>query len=165
MRLTPIASCVRLALMGALLGTTASVSVGGELPVPKSTFVTAGRADFMVAKQTLQVRQQSERAILNWQQFNVGSNHEVRFVQPSASAVALNRIDQANPSRIFGKVTANGQIYLLNRNGFVFGKNSTVNANTLIASTLNISDEVFERGLTNVIDQDGTAALTGNGEI
>jgi filamentous hemagglutinin len=162
--LKPLAACIRSALAGAVMGASGGVA-GGELPIPKATFATLGRADHAIVGNTLKIRQQTDRSILNWQSFNVGKDNAVRFVQPSASAIALNRISQADPSRILGKVTANGQIYLINQNGFVFGKNSSINANSLVASTLDITDDTFERGLTKVIDQDGRAALTGTGEV
>jgi filamentous hemagglutinin family protein len=96
---------------------------------------------------TLTINQLDNQAILNWATFNVSANGKVIFNQPGATAVALNRIFQANPSTIFGQVSANGQIYLINPNGFIFGATAQVNAAGLIASTLGITDNVFSAGL------------------
>jgi filamentous hemagglutinin len=161
-RLTPLTAAVRGALAGTVLIGSAAAQ---ELPVAQQAFATLGRADQAVTGNTLTVTQHTDRAILNWQSFNVGRDHEVRFKQPGASSIALNRIFQNDPSRILGKVSANGQIYLVNQNGFVFGQNATIDANTLVASTLDISDDTFERGITKVIDQDGRAALQGDGRV
>ncbi len=95
-----------------------------------------------------------QQAIINWSSFNIGSNASVMFNQgtgtpgtqnwiPNNSYVALNRIWDANPSLIFGKLTANGTIYLINQNGILFGPGSTVNVGGLVASALNIIDANF----------------------
>lgn len=163
--LKPLAFHVRLILAGVTLTGLQQEAPAGELPVPKAAFVTAGRADYAIAANTLKIRQQTDRATLHWQSFNVGRENTVHFEQPSASAIALNRIGQADPSRILGQIKANGQVYLLNPNGFLFGKEARIDTNTLMVSTLNLSDETFSRGVTKVVDQDGRAGLTGNGEV
>ncbi len=92
----------------------------------------------------------SQVAILNWQQFNIDKGNTVTFVQPSSTSSALNRIWDADPSHIAGNLNANGQIYLINQNGIVFHNGSQVNVNTLIASSLDITDQLFKDGyLTN----------------
>jgi filamentous hemagglutinin family protein len=122
-------------------GTTTSflTPVLGSTTAPKVTAVQSGN--------TLTINQRDNQAILNWSSFNVSASGKVVFNQPSATAVALNRIFQANPSTIFGQVSANGQIYLINPNGFLFGPTAQVNAAGLIASTLGITDQVFSAGL------------------
>ena len=141
-----------------------------ELPVPcggggcagnggPATWVTFGQVQApTVSGHTLNIRQESERAILNWQSFNIGRDDQVVFQQPDSAAVALNRIFQGDPSRILGTLSANGQVYLVNRNGILFGKDAQVNVHGLIASTLNMSDRVFrELGLAKAINNDGGA--------
>src|SRR5579864_936644 len=54
-------------------------------------------------------------------------------------------LDQ-NPSQILGSIIANGQVYLLNPNGIVFGKTATVNVGALFATSLNISNSDFMAG-------------------
>lgn len=163
--LKPLTFYVRFILAGMTLAGVQQQTPAGELPVPKAAFVTAGRADYAVAANALKIKQQTDRATLNWQSFNVGRENTVHFEQPSAAAIALNRIEQADPSRILGQIKANGQVYLLNPNGFLFGKEARIDTNTLVVSTLNLSDETFNRGVTKVVDQDGRAGLTGNGEV
>lgn len=119
----------------------------GVNPVP-TNFVTAGQvAAPIVSGTTMTIQQQSDRAILNWQDFNVASGYQVKFNQPGATAQALNRIWSADPSVIAGKLDANGQILLLNQNGIVFDRGAQVNVGALTASTLNITDERFQAGL------------------
>ena len=159
-RLKPLVAGVRIVIASGFLAGSVTPAFA-ELPVPVAGggWVTSGTASQLINGNTLQINQHSDKAILNWQSFNVGKENTVNFVQPSASSVALNRIQQQDPSKILGQITANGQVYLYNQNGFIFGKDSVVNANTLLASTLKITDDAFNRGITRVFDEDGGAAL------
>lgn len=94
----------------------------------------------------LTVDQASQRAILDWKSFNISSDAEVRFNQPSSTASVLNRIYSADPSIIQGKLTANGQVLLINQNGILFDRGSQVNVQALLASTLNISNARYNTG-------------------
>src|SRR5271167_2699855 len=90
-------------------------------PNAPASFLGAGQATATAVGNTLTVQQSSEQAILNWASFNVSADGKVIFKQPDTSAIALNQIFQASPSQIFGLIQANGQIYLVNQNGFLFG--------------------------------------------
>src|ERR1700690_3154982 len=68
----------------------------------------------------------SQAAFLNWSSFNIQAGETTTFIQPSANSVALNEIDGANPSQIFGNLNANGTVILANANGFYFGPNSMI---------------------------------------
>ena len=117
------------------------------------------------------VNQASQRAVINWNTFNIGSNASVNFVQPNAQAVTLNRVNDSNPSQIFGRISANGQVFLTNANGVYFSRTSSVDVGAFTATTHSITDDnfmsgkyVFERnGATGKIINEGniTAALGG----
>jgi filamentous hemagglutinin family protein len=77
----------------------------------------------------------SHQAFLNWQSFNVPAGQSVQFLQPSASSIAWNRIQDQNPSQIFGSVQANGVLILENAAGFHFGPEASVQAAGLVIST------------------------------
>jgi filamentous hemagglutinin family protein len=120
----------------------------------------------------LTIHQTSDKAILDWDSFDIAEGNSVQFQQPASTSVALNNIHQVDASQILGDLKANGQVYLVNSNGFVFGKHATVNTNSLLATNLKISDTVFEQGLTNVVDSGAgngnltpVAALAGDGSI
>ncbi len=110
-------------------------------------FVSAGAATATQAGSTLTVHQTTGNATLNWQSFNISADGAVKFVQPSASAVALNQIYDSNPSQIFGALNANGRVFLINQNGIVFGSGAQVNVGGLLASTLNIAASAASGGL------------------
>ena len=91
------------------------------------------------------IRQQAQQAILNWQSFNVGARTTLTFDQGgNANWVALNRVTNATaPSQILGNIRADGHVYVINQSGIIFGGNSEVNVGSLIASTAGITDEQF----------------------
>ena len=90
------------------------------------------------------VYQNQQNAIINWQTFNIGSNSSVYFNQQGNSSwTALNRIWDANPTQIYGRLKADGNIFLINQNGILFGPGSRVNVNGLVASALDIIDANF----------------------
>lgn len=159
-RLKPLAACVRYALAGGLLvGNGAALA---DLPIPAAAWVSSGNVQAPVVDgNTMVIKQMSDKAVLNWQKFNVGKDNTVKFEQPGTSSIALNKINDPDqdPSRIMGQIVANGQIYLYNKNGFIFDKDSVVNANSFIATTLKITDEAWARGITRVYDESKGAAL------
>ena len=86
------------------------------------------------------INQTSQNLSLNWQSFNIAPAETVNFLQPSAAALAVNRIADTNGSQILGHLNANGQVWLINPNGVLFGQGAQVNVGGLVASTLDFSD-------------------------
>lgn len=167
--LKPLVACMRVAITGGLLVGGSISARAHDLPIQADKgWITSGVAKVDLDKTTanhLAIHQKSNKAIYNWQEFNVGKDKSVDFNQDGgASSVALNRIFQDSPSRIMGQITSNGQVILLNRNGVVFEKGSSVDTRGLIASSLNISDDTFNRGIIREFEKDsgpGQAALDG----
>lgn len=95
---------------------------------------------------TMQINQMTDKAIINWNGFSINVNELVKFIQPSSSAIALNRVIGADPSVILGQIAANGRIFLINPNGILFGSSAKVDAAGLLATTLNIKDSDFMSG-------------------
>lgn len=135
----------------ALLLSVAMVSIAYGNPVLNS--VTSGNVTVTQVSNATVVNQTSEQAIIQWNSFNIGAGEKTQFVQPNASAIALNRIDPAQGvSQIFGSLSANGRIILINPAGIFFGPHSMVNVGEIIASTANISNANFLAG-NYVFDQ------------
>ena len=107
-------------------------------------------------KTTVSIEQTADKAILNWETFNVGRNTTVDFQQQSTWAV-LNRVNdpEARPSEIQGKIQGAGTVMIMNRNGVVFSGTSQVNVRNLVAAAATITDDQFiQRGL--YVDTNGT---------
>jgi filamentous hemagglutinin family protein len=164
-------------LAAAILLWTSLPGATAELPVPCIAgvcgsnvpgFVTAGAANAVTAGNTLTVNQTSDSAILNWSSFNVSKDGVVTFVQPNSSSTALNRIYQNDPSRIFGALNSNGRVFLLNRNGVLFGETAKVNVGGLLATTLDITPEAIQNGIAGAAAKGAPAFkkyTDGTGEL
>lgn len=148
-----------LALGSVLLGQAAWAQV--PVPAGAQPFVAAGQVGYQVQGNQAFVNQVGNKAILNWQSFNVGAGNGVQFRQvdslnngqlvPGASFTTLNRIHDLNPSVIAGSITQGaGQkanVILINSNGIAFMGGSQVNVNSFTASTLNMADKYVLNGL------------------
>ncbi|WP_139842805.1 filamentous hemagglutinin N-terminal domain-containing protein, partial [Janthinobacterium sp. GW456W] len=109
-------------------------------------------------KTAVVVQQTADKAILNWETFNVGKDTTLTFQQQKDWAV-LNRVNdpQARPSQIQGQIKADGTVLLVNRNGIVFTGTSQVDTRSLVAAAARISDTQFQK---NGIYSPGTAGAT-----
>jgi len=133
--------------------------------LPTNGQVTAGSGSISQNGNVMNVVQGSDRMIATWNTFNIGSAAKVNFAQPSASSVALNRVASSDASQIMGQLNANGQVYLINPSGILFGQGSAVNVGGLVASSLNMSDGNFLAG-NNRFEAGGAAgAVINQGSI
>lgn len=71
--------------------------------------------------------------------FDLGQNEIVNFIQPSSRSRVINQILSDGPSLINGKIVANGKVFLINKEGFIFGQSSSLEA----ASLYSIAGEVI----------------------
>lgn len=91
------------------------------------------------------VSQSTDRAIINWQSFDVGQDESIRFQQPRAESITLNRVTNGAPTQILGSLTANGNVFVINGNGVVFGKEAQVHVGGLVVSTADTDNRAFLR--------------------
>lgn len=131
---------------------------------PAGGAVAAGGATIATTGTVTTITQTTSRTAINWQSFGIAAGESVNFVQPGSSSVALNRVLGPNPSAIFGNLSANGQVFLVNPNGVLFGNGASVNVGGLVASTLNIGDADFMAG-RNSFSGSSRAAVTNQGTI
>ena len=150
-----VAGSSRVLRIGQTVSTDRSLpDVGArELPVVMNGQDAVNGADFITSDDgdtgRLTVLQNQEKADIKWDTFNIGEKAGVHFDQQgNANWYVLNRIYDQNPSQIYGQLTADGKVYLINQNGLLFGQGSRVaNLHTLVASTLNIADQDFYAGV------------------
>lgn len=116
--------------------------------------VASGTASIRTNGVQTDIVQTSPRAVIDWRQFNIGAGESVHFRQPDASSSTLNRVTGADPSAIFGTMTATGQVLLLNPNGVLFGPNARVDTAGLIVSTAKLGTEDFMTGRLNFTPSD-----------
>lgn len=105
----------------------------------------------------------SANAVLNWQSFSIGTGASVRFEQPHSSSAVLNRILGQEPSSILGQLSSNGKVWLLNPNGVLFGRDARVDVGGLVASTMNLSDQDWARGLRHLVADERASGIAPAG--
>ncbi|MDD5332742.1 MAG: YDG domain-containing protein [Rhodoferax sp.] len=114
--------------------------------LPTGGKINAGSASIASTGTQMTVTQNSQRLVADWSSYNIGQNASVTYVQPGSSAIALNRIAATAPSEILGRLKANGQVWLLNSAGIIFGQTAQVDVGGLVASSLSLSNEDFLAG-------------------
>lgn len=139
----------------------------GASALPEGAAVTHGNVQITTSGGTQTIVQGSDKAIINWNGFNIDIGELVQFIQPSSLSAILNRVVGQDPSLILGSLQANGQVFLINPNGVVFGDSARVDVGSLVVSTLNITDDNFLQGnlhFEQAADQD-LAAVINHGTI
>ncbi|WNL33232.1 GLUG motif-containing protein [Arcobacter cryaerophilus gv. pseudocryaerophilus] len=131
---------------------------------PTGGTVVSGTATISQNGNTTNINQSSNKAIINWQDFSIKSNETVNFNQPNSNSITLNRVIGNEKSIIDGALNANGQVWLINSNGVLFGKNAKVNTAGIVASTKDISNEDFNKGNYN-FKGNSTSSIVNEGEI
>ncbi len=132
---------------------------------PSGGTVIGGSASIGGAGNTVLVTQGSNQAIINWQDFSIGSGELTKFIQPSAASAILNRVISSNPSLLLGQLQANGKVFLINTNGVVVGQGATINAGGFAASTLDVSNASFMAGGDLQLSGQSPAAVVNLGSI
>jgi len=141
------------------------VSVSALLPT--SGVVKSGVASIIQTQNVLSVNQSTDKAVIDWNSFDVGKNKVVEFIQPRSQSQILNRVLGSTPSTIAGQIQANGQVFLVNPNGLLITKYGLVDTNAFSASTLDISNQDFMNGRLSFIKKSGEAGamVTNRGSI
>lgn len=143
---------------GLMTATVGAAPTGGQ--------VSAGTATISQSGATTTIQQASQKAAIDWTGFSVGKTESVRFNQPNASAITLNRVTGTERSEILGSLSANGQVFILNPNGVLFGKGAQVNVGGIVASTLRMSNEDFMAGNFRLTEgPNARASVSNEGEI
>ncbi|MBZ2208521.1 two-partner secretion domain-containing protein [Massilia soli] len=137
---------------------------GSAQAAPTLPQVVSGQATFGQQGNVFTITN-TPNAIINWQSFSVKPGEVTRFVQQSADSAVLNRITGQDPSQILGALQSNGQVFLLNPNGIMFGRDARIDVNGLTASTLNLSDADFLSGRRNFSAGAAAGKLVNQGAI
>ena len=139
---------------------------GGLIPVANPTTAALdptglntwqGASQPVASGSTVTITQQTARALLSWQSFNVGRETTLAFVQ-QPDYVVVNRIvgnidpltgrlagGTLAPSMILGQITAAGTVVVINQNGIMFGSSGQVNTRSLLTSSLELGS--ISRGI------------------
>ncbi|MDO8300849.1 filamentous hemagglutinin N-terminal domain-containing protein, partial [Lacisediminimonas sp.] len=148
-------------LAGVVLGglSTAALAQIAANALPTGGQLVAGQAVISQLSNQMTVSQGSDKAIINWNTFNIGSAAAVNFQMPSSTSAVLNRVITNNPSSLLGTLTGNGRIWLINPAGIMVGPGATIDVGGFIGSTLNVRNEDF---LADRLNFSGPGAAVSN---
>ncbi|MEL0168577.1 MAG: filamentous hemagglutinin N-terminal domain-containing protein [Pseudomonadaceae bacterium] len=133
--------------------------------LPTGGNIVGGSGSISQDGNSLNVQQNSDKLITDWNSFDIGAGNTVNFYQPGKDSVALNRVIGEDASAIYGNLNANGKVFLVNPNGVLFGKGAAVNVGALVASTLSLSNEDFNDGNYQFQGDGNNAAVINHGRI
>lgn len=149
-----------------------SASVSTLYAMPADGVVKSGDATISpVVDNTMNINQTTDRVAIDWTSFDIAHGETVNFNQPGADSIALNRINGNDATQIYGTLNANGQVFLINPHGVLFGKGASVDVGGLYASTANVNDAFMKEfgnnkdGFSLEIDKDNTAAIINQATI
>ena len=122
--------------------------------LPSGGSVVAGQVDI---KNPANINQESQNAVIKWNDFSVGANATVNFNGPSAGFNTLNYVNGGNLSQIYGTINAtNGNIYIVNPAGVQIGNSAQINVGSLYVSN-NLNNDKL-----NIFGQDNINTLKSN---
>ncbi|MDF0730768.1 filamentous hemagglutinin N-terminal domain-containing protein [Pseudomonas entomophila] len=159
--LKPLSYAILCAVQGLLPLPALALDAGA---LPSNGQISAGAGSISQVGNVMDITQNSQQLIATWERFNIGRDAQVNFHQPNAAAVALNRVTASDASQILGQLNANGQVYLINPSGVLFGQGAAVNVGGLVASTLDIADDDFKAGRLRFAGK-GDAAVINHGTL
>lgn len=156
----------------ALAATMMAMSFGGlAYAMPQGETIRSGHGEITRQDKEMTVNQDTKHLAIDWKGFDINNDERVRFNQPDAASIALNRVTGDAKTFIDGSLTANGQVFVINPNGVLFGQNASVDVGSLVASTARVSDsqmEAFGNGdgtLNLALADDSTAKVINEGTI
>ncbi len=114
--------------------------------LPEQPRIAVGEASFIYSPELLEIAA-ADRTIVEWETFQIAAGETARFSLPNRESAILNRVLEACPSHLMGRLESNGQVLLINPNGILVGKEACIDTGSFIASTLDLQDRDFINGV------------------
>src|SRR6185369_7788804 len=97
--------------------------------------------------------------------FSILAGESTRFIQPGAHSAVLNRVLGGDPTSIYGRMDANGRVYVINPNGILVGSGGVINTRAFVGSTLDVKNSSFLSGAGMHFSGDSSASVRNEGTI
>ncbi|HDL6958134.1 TPA: filamentous hemagglutinin N-terminal domain-containing protein [Yersinia enterocolitica] len=162
---TKVGKLSHLAILTGLVFGTLPLLVFALPSLPVNGNIVFGQGNMDVNNTTLTVTQQSDKLAINWGSFDIAQGNNVIYNQPGQQSIALNRVIGRDASQIYGNLKANGQVFLLNPNGILFGKGAQVDVGALVASTKSMSNHDFISGSYTLTSQKQEGKLVNQANL
>ena len=112
---------------------------------PTGGVAVAGQATMVNTGNKLQVTTQNGAgtnfSAINWQSFSIPAGSSTYFQQPSVNSTSINRVVTNTPTQLFGTLSSNGSLVLVNQSGIAVGAGAVVDTAGFTASSLAMSDQ------------------------
>jgi filamentous hemagglutinin family protein len=82
----------------------------------------------------------TSHSAINWQSFSIAPGSSTNFQQPSTTSTVINRVVTNTPSSIFGTLSSNGRLVLVNQSGIAVGAGAVIDTAGFAASALRMTD-------------------------
>ncbi|SDT87116.1 filamentous hemagglutinin family N-terminal domain-containing protein [Verrucomicrobium sp. GAS474] len=122
----------------ALVGVLAAPSSSHATDLPTGGTFQAGAGTISTSGNTMNVTTTTAQTVMGWTDFSIGAGFTTNFNQPNSSSTVLNKVTGGNVSNIYGTLSSNGNIILINPNGVLIGPGGVVNTQSFTASTLDL---------------------------
>ncbi|HUB12425.1 MAG TPA: filamentous hemagglutinin N-terminal domain-containing protein, partial [Acetobacteraceae bacterium] len=163
--------CAAILIVAVLVMARPANAQPGPNAQPSGGAVVAGTAAIARSATATTISQSTQRAAIDWQNFDIGSQQTVQF-QPSSPSISapsmatLNRVIGPNPSQIAGRIASPGQVIITNQSGVTFFRGAQINTAGLMVTAAGISNANFMAGRM-VFDQPANpgAAVINEGHI
>ncbi|WP_025600063.1 two-partner secretion domain-containing protein [Burkholderia sp. WSM2230] len=142
----------------------ASVAIAAGV-LPQGGQYVSGQGSINSSGNNLIVTQPgSTRGVIDWNSFSIGKGNAVSF--QNGSGATLNRVTGGSLSAILGKLSATGDVYLINPQGIVVGPSGVVSTGgRFVASTLDVCNCAFMNGGSLTFKGDSNASVVNLGRI
>ena len=144
------------ATLGTLLTSTLALSAAADGPetVWGSATITIQNGQTVITA--------SDGTVLDWQSLMVAPWETLEFNLPDGESAILNRVLGGTPTDIQGSLLSNGQVYIVNPAGVVFGADAVVDCGGLYAVAGNMSLDDWMQGLDRF---ELTGEVTNHGHL
>ncbi|MGV6814377.1 MAG: two-partner secretion domain-containing protein [Phycisphaerales bacterium] len=149
-------------LMGLVLSAGLCTGFGTQIAsaTPEGGDVVEGEADIDYGDWTRVVT--GEITVIEWLSFQIAAGETVEFIMPSENSRVLNLINSGVPTEIMGTLIGNGQVFLVNPSGVIFGQGAVVNVGALYAAAGHIDTNDFLNGVYRFTDARGVVENRGH---
>lgn len=115
-------------------------------------------------KPTMTIQQTQQKALLDWQKFQLQAGEVLEFQQERADWIAVNRVHGTDAAKIDGEIRAKGRVFILNDNGVLVGKDAIINTRQLVTGR-GVSDVTVDGATTTIVQSGPKSLLEWRGDL
>ncbi|MCM2309389.1 MAG: filamentous hemagglutinin N-terminal domain-containing protein [Sulfuritalea sp.] len=136
-----------------------------NLPTGFSNLVGIDPANIVAGANSLNILTSTNRSAADVANFNIAAGYSVNITQPTVSSDVLFRVLSNNPSVIYGSLSSNGGVYLVNHSGIFVGPSGQIDVARFVATTLTVRNEDFLAGRQLFVNDGSAQNVINQGEI